>query len=365
MVLGNSGRGGSQAYVMNVLRNIDRSLFQIDFVFSDDEKGGYGDEMRELGSKTYIIPFYKGYNYKEYSQSWIELLSQNHYDIVHAHATGAAAIYLRIAKRMGCITIAHSHSAAYRGTAFEQWVKKLLAKPVKKYSDYWFACSDKAAERLYGKNYKSYNNYYEIPNAINVEKFLFSENTRLRIRESLHVEDHELLCGHVGTFSVPKNHSFLIDVFELIHRKRPDSKLVLCGEGNLLPEVKAKVESKGLGECVIFTGNVTSVGDYLMAMDVMIFPSIFEGFPVTLVEAQATGLSVVYSDAITKEVQLTDKVVSLSLSEGGEKWATVVLKQDKKDNRTEYNSAIEKTRFNMQNSIKKLSQLYEQMINNQ
>ena len=361
MVLGNSGRGGSQAYVMNVVRNINREKFQIDFAFCDDEEGGYGDEMRSLGCKTFIIPFFRGTNYWEYKEAWIKLLTDEKYDILHAHATGAASIYLDVAQKMGLITIAHSHSASYRGNFLVQFVKKQMAKSVRKYADYWFACSDKAAERLFGNDYHTFKNYYEIPNAINTERFLYSEEKRKKIRESLGIEDDQWLFGHIGTFSAPKNHKFLVSVFEEIHKVKPESKLLLCGEGYLMKDVKRQIQELNLQDYVVMTGNVTNVGDYMMAMDTMIFPSFFEGFPVTLIEAQATGLRVVYSDAITNEVRLTDRVIPSSLEKSAKEWAEQVLQKDCVD-RKSYNQIIEKSRFNMRSSIDQLSQLYSDMI---
>ena len=363
MVLGNTGRGGAQAYVMNILRNIDWSRFQIDIAACGSSPGDFRSEMESLGCRVQIIPYFKVTNYISYKKAWNKLLSENHYDIVHAHATNAASLFLKLAKKHGCSTIAHSHSAGYRGSAIVQLVKKIFSRGTKHFSDDWFACSDKAAIRLYGKNYASSPKYYNIPNAINAEKYLFDNNVRKRIRMQYGIGEDEILYGHVGTFSAPKNHMYLLDIFEVLNKRKSNIRLMMCGEGILMESVKQYAHEIGIYDRLIFTNNVKNVNEHMMAMDTLIFPSVFEGLPVTIVEAQATGLPVVMSDVITREVDLTDVVSRCSLQSPLYKWADTIEKCCVEiDNRQKYNKLIIDSRFNMNTSIVELMRLYEELL---
>lgn len=258
-------------------------------------------------------------------------------------------------------TIAHSHSAGYRGNFIEQITKKFFARGVGNVADYWFACSDKAAKRLYGDRYKTYKHYYNIPNAIDSDKYLFNQDIRNCIRKKLGIDDTTFLCGHLGTFSPVKNHKFLIEIFAEFLKINPNSKLVCCGAGALMPVVKQQVEEMGLKDKVIFTGVVSNANEYMMAMDCLIFPSIFEGFPISVLEAQATGLPIVMNDVITTEADLTPLVNRSSLNLPASNWAKIVSETSVTD-RPSYNKAISVSPFNIKSSVKEFEHLYSQLI---
>lgn len=357
MVLDNTGRGGSQSFVMNVIRNIDREKFQIDIAITRNKRGGFDDEMEAFGCHIYNLERFEVKNYFRFVRCWETFLSEHHYDIIHGHVSSSATIYLHIARKYGCATILHSHSAGYRGGWFEQQVKKLFTIGAAKQADLWFACSDKAAERLFGKRYKELPQYHYIPNAVDVSKYLFDEEVRKRVREEIGIDNETFICGHVGTFSTPKNHKFLLKVFKKMKGKRADIKLLLVGDGYLHDAIVQMIEENGLRDDVIMTGSVSNVNDYMMAMDVLVFPSLFEGLPVTIVEAQAAGLPSVISDVITKDVSLSDIVTYKPLSDSIEDWGCVALNTSVTD-RKKYNGIIAKTNFNIKTSIKQLENLY-------
>ena len=363
MVLGNTRMGGVQAFLLNVLQNIDRSRYKIDLAINfEGEGGGVSEQFRSLGCDIYFLPYFKVYNYFYFVSKWKQFLKKYHYDIVHGHSTNSASVYLKVAKGMGCATIAHSHSGGYRGNKIQQYIKKYYAHAVGKVADYWFACSDAAAIRLFGNNYKDYIRYYAIPNAIDVEKYKYNFEKANFIRSALGVKDGEFLCGHVGTFSTPKNHSFLIDVFAEVIKLNPKAKLVCCGAGALQKEIKDKAERLGILDNIIFAGVVMNANEYMMAMDVFIFPSLFEGFPVSVIEAESTGLPVVMSDTITTEVDMTNLIHRLSLNDSAEKWARCIC-DISKANRADYNRIIVESQFNIKESVKLISNLYEEMVN--
>jgi glycosyltransferase involved in cell wall biosynthesis len=230
-------------------------------------------------------------------------------------------------------------------------------------ADYWFACSAKAAEHLYGEGYRDYSQYFDIPNAINAEQYLYEEGISKRIRKDIGVGDDVFLCGHVGSFTAPKNHSYLLEIFQEVLKIKPQSKLICCGSGTLMPQVKEKAKELGIDDRILFPGVIKNCNEYMMAMDVLIFPSLFEGFPVTVIEAEATGLPVVVSDVITKEVDITDIVYRLSLTDSPQLWAKEVCRINPSD-RKQYNNIVVESKYNMRTSAKMIMSLYEDMIKN-
>lgn len=362
MVLGSTGMGGTQAFLLNLLRNIDHDKYQVDLAVNRDIiNGGIGDEVRQMGCNIYFWPYFKVYNYTSFVHFWKKFFSTHHYDIVHGHSTNSAAVYLRVAKEMGCVTIAHSHSAGYRGNIIQQWVKSFYAQRVGKVAEYWFACSEKAAERLFGNAFRTYPRYYEIPNAINAENYLYDVAMGKNIRKQLGIDEDEFLCGHIGTFSAPKNHSFLIDIFYEVLKIKPNAKLVCCGTGTLMPQVKAKASALGIADKVSFPGVVKNCNEYMMAMDALIFPSLFEGFPITVIEAEATGLPVIMSEVITHEVDLTALIHRHSLSDSPLDWAHTICEAKTIDRRSQ-NHFIAKSKYNMRTSIKTITDIYQKML---
>ena len=239
--------------------------------------------------------------------------------------------------------------------------ESIFAKRVGNVADYWFACSDKAAERLFGNAYSTYPHYYYIPNAINADKYLYDPDRAREIRKLLGVGENEFLCGHVGSFSAPKNHSFLLDVFCEVLIIKPNARLVCCGAGALMPQAKAKAEALGIADKVSFLGVVKNCNEYLMAMDALVFPSLFEGFPITVIEAEATGLPVVMSDVITHEVDLTALIYRHSLTDSPQDWASTVCEAKNIDRRSQ-NRFIAKSKYNMRTSIKLITNIYQEML---
>lgn len=363
MVLGNTGRGGSQSYVINILRNIDRRIFDIDFAVYEDKPNGYGDEIRKNNCQIHIIPKFNGINYLSCIKIWKKIYKSTHYDIIHGHATNAAFIYLKLAKEMGLKTIIHSHSAGYRGNKYEQWIKSIVSYFGRRYADYWFACSEKAAIKLYGNQFLKYRHYYCLPNAIEVSKYKFNPMIRESIRRNLNISDDVFVIGHVGSFSGPKNHKFLIDIFNKLTQTNTDYILLLCGDGPLQRDIYNKIENLGLSSKVIITGNIPNVEEYMMAMDVMVFPSIFEGLPVSVVEAQATGLPLIISDTITNEISITDLIKVRSLDDNIDAWCETITTTPLV-NREIYNDIVLNSAFSIKDSINEIQSLYLQLVNN-
>lgn len=362
MVIGSTNMGGAQIFILNLLKNMDLERYQIDFAINFKEvEGGIGQELRNMGCNIYTLPYFKVYNYSTFKKCWKEFLTDHKYDIVHGHSSNSASVYLKVAKEMGCVTIAHSHSAGFRGNLIHRLMKRYFASQIRKVADYWFACSSIAAEHLYGKGYKDYNHYYDIPNGINAEKYRYDASISNRIRKSIGVNDGDFLCGHVGSFTSPKNHPFLLDIFKEVLKKKSNAKLICCGGGKLLPQIKERAQKLGIIDNIIFPGIVKNCNEYMMAMDVLIFPSLFEGFPMTIIEAEATGLPIVMSDVITTEVDITNCVQRLSLNDHPELWADNIINL-KSGERSTYNCIVKDSKYNMKTGAKFIMSLYEGML---
>lgn len=363
MVLGSLQFGGAEVLCLTILQNIDRSKYQIDFAVTKLTGTTIENEAIRLGSNIHIVPKFKGYNLVSFKRGWKQLLKDNHYDIVHGHASGAMSIYLSIAKKSGCKTVAHSHASLSSGNIFVQFVKKILAIRVPKKSDYKVACSKIAAIKLFGKNYNKQDNYLFIPNGIDASKFLFNHEIRNGLRQKLGINGGDLLIGNIGRFTEQKNQLFLLDIFSKVIEKQQSSYLLLCGEGPLKDSLMKKAEKLNILNHVLFIGTVPNVNEYMSAMDLFVLPSLYEGLPVTMVEAQASGLPVVCSDEITREVKITDGVKYLSLREGSSNWADeILISATQTRNRFADNETVKDSQFNVESLVRSVEFVYESVM---
>lgn len=365
MVLASTGMGGAETFALNVLRNIDQSKFKIEFAVNSYSKDDViYKECVKYDCTFHVLPYFKVVNYFSYVKTWEDFFDAHKFDIVYGHATNSASIYLGIAKKHGMKTISHCHSAGFRGNFLQKLAKRFFIRNICQVADYKFACSDKAGEHLYGHNYRTEKNYYVIPNAIDSNKYLFDEEIRNKIRHSLNIDADSFVCGHIGSFTPVKNHKFLMDVFKSVLEKKRNAKLVCCGDGPLLEDIKTYAKHLGIIDNVVFTGIISNPNEYLMAMDCFIFPSFFEGFPISVLEVQATGLPVVLHDVITTEVDMTSLVHRARLSQSPREWAEIVVKTDP-GNRLEYNPIIGSSKYNIQKTVKEFENLYTRLVYNE
>ena len=305
--------GGSQAFIMSIYRNIDRNKVQFDFVVTPEEEKDLYEEVRQLGGRIFVCPKYIFANHFSYAKWWNQFfLSHPEYKMIHGHVRSTSAIYLSIAKKHGLKTIAHSHSTS-NGKGILGIVKTVMQYPTRYIADYLFSCSDIAGAWMYGKNACKKSNYRMIPNGIDVKRFSFSNDKRLQMRKVLHIAEDEFVIGHVGRFTKPKNHIFLIHMFADYLKQNPKSRLLMIGDGNLWQPMKAECEKLHISDRVNMPGAKSNTEDYYQAMDVFAFPSLWEGLPVSVVEAQASGLPCFISNRITKNVKLTSLVRYLSI----------------------------------------------------
>ena len=295
-------RAGLETMLMNYYRNIDREKIQFDFLTHRPQRSDYDDEIESLGGKIYYAPRLYPQNYPKYFK-WMKQFFSEHpeYKIIHSHIDAMSYLPLKAAKKANIpIRIAHSHNTAI-DRDFKYLLKTYFRFKLPKVANYYCACGKEAGEFLFpGKE------YMYVPNAIEIDRFLFNENVRMKKRRELGIKD-EIVIGHIGRMSYQKNHKYLIDVFAEILKKKNDSILLLIGVGEKLDDIKKYVEKLGLSEQVRFLGNRADVDELYQAMDVFVMPSLFEGLPVVGVEAQFSGLSCIFSDQVPEEVNFTKK----------------------------------------------------------
>lgn len=322
-VIGIMNRGGAEAMIMNLYRNIDRTKVQFDFVENEGETAAFDEEILSLGGRIYRCPRYRGKNHFAYTKWWHAFFGSHRgeYPVVHGHIGSTAAIYLAIAKKYGAYAIAHSHNAGEGSLMY-----RLFAYPTRYIADHFFACSADAGLSRYGKHIGSDTAHCQVlNNAIDTREFVYNPDTRQQMRNRLQITDDCLVIGHVGRFAEVKNHLFLIDVFRQIHNRNANSVLLLVGDGDLRPQIEAAIAEKRLENAVIMTGIQSNTWDYYQTMDVFLMPSLYEGLPVSMVEAQTAGLPCCVSTGVPRESAITDLVQFRSLEDSPEQWADWVL----------------------------------------
>ena len=318
-IMGKMVNGGVDAVIMNYYRNIDRSKVQFDFVVDSDSKFIPRDEIESLGGRIYIVPPYQKIG--KYISALVKLFKQNKYQIVHSNINTLSVFPLFAAKKAGVpVRIAHNHSTAAKGETKKNILKYILRPFSKVFATHYVACSEYAGEWLFGKKAMESGKVTIFNNAIDLNKFKFDEKVRSEVRKELGIED-KFVIGHVGRLCFQKNQEFLIDIFEEVHRRDPNSVLLLIGDGEDREKIERKIKNLRGGGGVILLGNRTDVDRMYQAMDVFIFPSKYEGLGNVVVEAQVCGVPVIVSDNVPEVVRISDGVVFLSLSADIKIWA--------------------------------------------
>lgn len=313
-------RGGLETMLMNYYRHIDRQEVQFDFLEHRDTKSDYDQEILSLGGKIYRLPKLNPFSISYHRKLNTFFHEHQEYRIVHVHQDCLSSIALKAAYQNHVpVRIAHSHNAS-QDKNLKYIFKRYYMKKIPKYATHLFACSKEAGDWMFlGKHYQI------VRNAIDTKKFLFDERQRVYVRKKLGIPDFELVVGHVGRFNFSKNHDFLIDTFYEIQKINKNSVLLLVGVGDLEQSIKEKVDKKGLSQKVMFLGKRSDVNDLMQAMDIFIFPSNYEGLPVTLVEAQAAGLPIIKSDHVSNQCKITPYIYTLSLNSSPHDWANKAI----------------------------------------
>lgn len=315
------GRGGLETMIMNYYRHMDRSRIQFDFLAHRDFRADYDDEIESLGGRIYRLP-----QLIPWSGSYHKALNgffaaHPEYRIVHVHQDCLSSVILKAAKNQGVpVRIAHSHSSS-QDKNLKYLIKLFYKRQIPFFATELFACGKEAGDWMF-----SGAPYHIVNNAIDTRKYTYCPERGKKIRRQLGIAPEAFVVGHVGRFDDVKNHTFLLDIFWELRKKNRDAVLLLVGEGDLRGEMERKAQTLGMHDSVIFTGMRTDVPDLMQAMDCFVFPSLYEGIPVTMIEAQAAGLPCVISDAVPAECQKTTLVERIALTVGAAVWADHITK---------------------------------------
>lgn len=323
-------RGGIQSLVVDWVSRFDKNKIHVDFLLLDDGKEyDLEQTLKELGCTVYKL---KGIwvktpiDFIKYKYA-VKNFFKEHYDykVVHMHSSSKNYMILKYAKKYGIpIRIAHSHNIDFQTkNPLKKLIGNLFKKPLIKYATDYFACSKIAGEWLFGKEIVESDKFRVIHNAIDYDKFKYNDNIRNEIRRKLGFNDSDIVVGHVGRFVNQKNHEFLINVFSKCYQKNKNYKLLLIGIGELEESIKNKVVELNLNDCVTFAGFKNNVNEYMQAMDIFAFPSLFEGLGLVLVEAQASGLPcITTADTIPHEVKINPNFYFVNLD--ANKWVRTI-----------------------------------------
>lgn len=363
-IVNKMNRGGIETFLMNVYRNIDRDKLQFDFLtLETDTPGDYDEEIISLGGRIYQVPSRKKGLLKMKKQLNIFFGKHPEYKIVHAHVSSLTNVSkLKVAKKQGVkCRIVHSHNTKEGGSSIHKYFHRFNQLSLKSYATEYLACSDLAAKWMYPKELYNKKEFTIVNNGIETKKFVFNETIRNQKRKELSIES-KFVVGHVGRFNQQKNHIFLIDIFKEIHDKNSDSVLMLVGDGELRKQIESKVDALGLSENVIFTGVRSDVHELFQAMDVFVLPSLYEGLPVVLVEAQAAGLKCFTTkDTVTSEVDIANLVEFTKLEEQANKWAHKILSSTY-GARNNAEDIIKDSGYDIQKVAEDLQQWYETKV---
>lgn len=325
-VVVNMNRGGAETLIMNLYRNIDRKKIQFDFLTC--KSGEFDEEIEQLGGRVYRIPYVTEVGHLKFVWHIKAFLNRKpEYKIIHSHMDKMSGFVLRAAKEARVpVRIAHSHNTESEGGYAAKLYKWYAGSKVKHAATHLYACSDKAAKWLFGHQTED---VHILNNGIEIDQFQFSQSNRTKVRNELRIEDHKTVIGHVGRFSPQKNHLYLLDVFAEVHRKNPETLLLLVGDGPLRLDIAEKITALKIEKSVKLLGVRKDIPALLQAFDLFIFPSLHEGLPVTLIEAQGAGLPCVISDTITHEVDMGLGLVHYLSLKDNQQWVIDVLAQSK------------------------------------
>lgn len=359
-VISNISKGnGIMSVLMNYYKNIDRTKIQFGFLFYEDRKITYEKEIISLGGKIHKVESIS--NLIKFNQD-IKKLTINYYkeyDILHIHDFFMTTFLLGIKSRFGIKKIIiHSHNTKFSDHKIREIRNRILSIPNSFVPDYYFACSEEAGKSAFGKKFEKKG--IIVNNAIDLKVFHFDEMIKKNIRKELNVES-KFVIGHVGGFVNQKNHKFIIEVFKKILERRPDSVLILVSEGPLKNKIQDLCIKDKINDKVLFLGTRDDVYRIMQSFDRFIFPSIFEGFGIVLIEAQAIGVPCVFSDVVPKVVNIiSEQNTVLNLRESYDIWADAIINERKANE--DVSKKIRNSGFDIVFEAKKIQKLYLEMV---
>lgn len=354
-IIGAMNRAGAETMIMNLYRELDKNEFQFEFLYFTDKKSDYDDEIEALGGKIHRVSNTSFIN--RIVETYKFLRTHKYFYAVHSHTllnngTNLFAAYLAGHKRR----VSHSHNTSngaqtsFLSIIYYQFSKYLINT----FANGFIACGKEAGGYLYYKK----NKFLFLPNAINFTDFDISKTN---IRTELIVNDETLLICQIGRFLEVKNHVFTIELAKYMLSENYDFHIVFVGEGMLMKEMQEKVKEYELDSKITFLGLRKDIPAILSSTDCMIMPSLHEGFPVVLVEAQVAGIPSLISTDIDTEVDLGVGLIKFQfLSSDYKIWANSLkeIRKNKKED-TLYLEVLRDKGFDVKRSLDKLLEYYD------
>lgn len=362
-VLSSLNTGGTELYVVNNYRIINKQEVQFDFLIFTDGTNYYENEVTSYGGRVYHLG-----DSKNIIKNMLQIYSffkKQKYSIVHINSCSLKDILITsIPAKLAGIShiIAHAHSPGTpKNTKIDKYLRILLRELISFTCTDYFACSKNVARAKYPKRLLK-NNVKIINNAINLTRFKFEICKREKIRKEYNILDNDKLIGIVGRLEPEKNHIFILQVLKLLNN---NYKLFIIGNGALINSLKKEVEQNELNDRVYFTGKVDNVYDYYSAIDLLVIPSLYEGFPFVAVEAQATGCPIFISENVTIDCLLLRQSKQIPIDNGIEKWKHSILNFKKNDCRDKATEIVTKAGYDIYEEVQKLTSMYQLMEKNQ
>ncbi len=359
-VLANEPTGGVGVFVRDYCAHFSDRVHVDYLICTETRDSAFQNAIRREDTVIYYLPEYTVKNLPMLKRRTDEFfrVRAREYDAVHLTYPGQMRLVLGPARRYGIpVRVLHSFNAKLSDDPLKSFVNKALLAGWRKYATHYLACSVPAAEYLYGKKAVKNGEIMYVRNAVDCEMYRYDEKTRESMRKECGIGEKTKVFLAAGRFEAQKNISFAVDVFARIHEEDHDSRLFLIGDGPLKGEIEARVSTYGLADAVTFTGFTDRLNDYFCAADVLLFPSLYEGLPLTVIDAQCCGLPCVLSDTISDEVVLTDLISLMSLKEDPGKWARQCLGAIRAGRRSRIGEITAKG-YNVASEAAKLEEVY-------
>lgn len=357
-IIGKGSNGGVESIILNYYKHIDRRLFRFDFFIENETELINKKVIEKLGGRLFIIPSYK--KLFSFIKTLKNIFLEEKYDIIHSNLNSLSVFPLYVAKKVKCpVRIAHSHSMSSKNEFIRNLVKSFLKVFSKKYATHFFACSLEAGTWLFGKDIINNKRFFIVNNGIQIDKFRYNSKYNDELREELGIKKDDFVFGIIGRFEKQKNHLFALKIFKQISKLYDNVKLILIGDGSLENEYRKFININNLSNFIFIVKPVNDVYKYYSLFNAFLFPSLYEGLGMVLIEAQVNGLKCFVSEFIPKEAIITQDVHVISISDQG-KWLNDLTSNMYFYNR-EYNNRIEQ-KFDIDKDAAYLANIYKNAV---
>lgn len=358
--------GGTEAFIMNNYRAVDKKKIQFDFLVFVKNDHPYIEEIKKMGGKVFFAMTPSIKRIKSFLAIVEKIIKENGpYSAVHSHVNIANSWVMLAAKNAGVpIRISHSHAVFKDGNTFENFLRKYQINLIKKNATDFLACSNEAGNSLYGEKFFS-NNGKVIKNGIDLHKFFNITEKAEKLKNEFNLSnENDLILGNITRFDSNKNQTFIVDIFYEILKKKNNAILILGGvDGGALVQVKEKVSVLGIENNVRFIGKRQDVPECLKFIDAYVFPTIYEGLGIAILEAQASGCECFVSTGVSQEADMGIGIMNYyDLNDGAEVWAKRIIKKCEnrnKPSKERIQEAFDNKGFDISSSVEELVLIYE------